>query len=243
MANASKRTRNAELVAHWSKLFENFEASPQSCYEAVEAALARRQIPEIRISRVFWKETGLFSAEREYLRAERKRHVLDVCAAPFGTGFFFSSWLLIDRPRFTLAHFLGMLTGLAAILCCQTIWSELMRWYVRTYRVPPPLVLPYSTILGAVLIALAVLLLVMRAARLGQRSALEEFLLGLTIIGPIIDLFYRRVTYYEIDTALAFQAASHAAILEVIDQLTTAKGMRPMTEDERKPVLRDFFKR
>ena len=42
MTNASKRTRNAELVVYWSNLFENFETAPLEVYAAVEGALARR---------------------------------------------------------------------------------------------------------------------------------------------------------------------------------------------------------
>jgi hypothetical protein len=44
-------------------------------------------------SRITWKEGGLLSAKREYLRVRRKEFVFDVCAAPFGKGFFFSWWL------------------------------------------------------------------------------------------------------------------------------------------------------
>jgi hypothetical protein len=76
-----------------------------------------------------------------------------------------------------------------------------------------------------------------------ERDSLESFLLGMTIIGPFIDLFFRRTTYFEFDTALMFKAASHAALMEVIDQLTSTQGVRSMTDDERKPILRDFFKK
>ena len=42
----------------------------------VEKALAVRQIPDASVTRVDWKEGGLLSARREYLRVQRERFVL-----------------------------------------------------------------------------------------------------------------------------------------------------------------------
>jgi hypothetical protein len=51
------------------------------------------------------------------------------------------------------------------------------------------------------------------------------------------------VTYYRIDTTLMFQKAIHNAVLEVIDEMTTAKGLRALGEHDRKPVMREFYQR
>ena len=59
------------------------------------------------------------------------------------------------------------------------------------------------------------------------------------------DIFFRHVrpnTYYQRDTASMFQTAVHSAVMEVVDQLTQAKGIRGLSELERKPIMRDFFK-
>lgn len=61
---------------------------------------------------------------------------------------------------------------------------------------------------------------------------------------PVIGIFLGKLkplTYYKIDTALMFQSATHGAVLEALDSITNAKGMRALTELERKPVMRDFF--
>src|SRR5687767_10764762 len=81
------------VLSHWSKLFENFQTSPRPFYDSVEAAIARREIPDVALERIEYKEGGLISPRREYLRVKRGKHAFDVCAAPFGTGFFFSTWL------------------------------------------------------------------------------------------------------------------------------------------------------
>jgi hypothetical protein len=38
-----------------------------------------------------------------------------------------------------------------------------------------------------------------------------------------------------------FQAAVHAAVLEVIDTVSANQGVRPPTDLERRPILRDLF--
>jgi hypothetical protein len=40
-----------------------------------------------------------------------------------------------------------------------------------------------------------------------------------------------------------FQQAVRKVVMDVIDQVTEGGGVRPFTELERKPVMRDFFKK
>lgn len=158
------------VLAQWSTLVEGLQWSPKDFYASVEQSIQRRQLPDIFLSRVNYAEGGPFSAKREYLRVTRKDHIFDICGAPFGTGFFFSSWLG-ERPR-----------GCLAVL----------------------------------------------------------------LIIPLLNIFvaaFRRETYYKMDTAMMFQESVHNAVLEVIDGLTTARGMRALSELERKPVMRNFFSR
>lgn len=61
------------------------------------------------------------------------------------------------------------------------------------------------------------------------------------LVGLWFRLLIRPITYYRIDTALMFQSATHTAVLEVVDSLTTNEGIRGLTELERRPVSRDFF--
>ena len=68
----------SDVISHWYKLFENFQASPMEFYAAVEAALQPRQIPDTSTSRVDWKEGGLLAARREYLRVSRGRLAFDI---------------------------------------------------------------------------------------------------------------------------------------------------------------------
>ncbi len=89
----AQRPRATEIFSNWYHFNEGLQASPMELYAAIEEAVHRRNIPDIKISRVDWREGGILSAKREYLRVRRKELVFDICGAPFGTGFFVSWWL------------------------------------------------------------------------------------------------------------------------------------------------------
>lgn len=67
------------------------------------------------------------------------------------------------------------------------------------------------------------------------------YLLALPVFGRLFWLMNKPMTYYRLDTALMFQESVHSALMEVIDELTSANGVRTLTEEERKPIMRDFF--
>lgn len=87
------------VISHWSTFVEGLSASPKDFYDDVQSALKTKLIPEAKFSRVDWKEGGIFSAKREYLRVRRKKLTFDICGAPFGNGFFIS-WWLGEMPSF-----------------------------------------------------------------------------------------------------------------------------------------------
>ncbi len=102
----------SNVISHWDQLIENFQASSQDFYRAFEAATEARAVPEIRALRVEHKEGGLASANREYLRLHRGKHAFDICAAPYGTGFFVSWWFTEPPLRFGFLYMLGFLFAL-----------------------------------------------------------------------------------------------------------------------------------
>jgi len=79
--------------ARWHHLKEDLKESSQQFYANCEEAVKSRNIEGIKLSRVDYREGGIFSAKREYLRVKWKTYIFDICAAPFGNGFFVSWWL------------------------------------------------------------------------------------------------------------------------------------------------------
>ena len=48
-------------------------------------------------------------------------------------------------------------------------------------------------------------------------------------------------SFYKRDTTQMFQTAIHSAVLDVVDQITKMKGLRALSEGERKPIHSEFF--
>ena len=71
----------------------------------------------------------------------------------------------------------------------------------------------------------------------------EEALMATPFFGWLYVKLFGPFTYYKIDTKLMFHSAVHGAVLNVVDQVTKAKGLQALTELERKPILREFLGR
>src|ERR1051325_5587696 len=84
------KAKQADVLSHWYTAVPKFTAATQDFYAAVENQLKEQQVPGLEISRVEFSEGGLLSDKRAYMRMTRERLVFDICAAPFGTNYFYS---------------------------------------------------------------------------------------------------------------------------------------------------------
>lgn len=219
------KTQPGIVISHWYKLIENLQVSTTEFYASVEAAIQRREIPDASISRVEWKEGGILSARRVYLRVTRGEHVFDICGAPFGIGFFFSSWLTTQPPSLGLLYaFLLLVATFTLLLIFFKLFGFLIGLFLAIVTFPLTLWL-----LG-------------HAVRQGKLGS-EDAVLAIPVVSGLYERMFKPSTYYKIDTALMFQSAVHTVVLEVVDELTKAKGLRALSESERKPILREFFQR
>ena len=214
--------KTPNVISHWHRLIEGFQTSPLDFYAAVEAAIQRRQIPDRQSVRIDFKEGGLLTAKRVYLRIMRDKHSFDICAAPFGTGFFFC-WWLTELPSQWFIYFIGLLFLIffTIMICFQA-----------------------GFIVGVLLSLIAVpgvLALIGNLVHNNGGTA-EDAIVAIPWIGAIYEKAFHPATYYKIDTALMFQDAVHNAVMEVIDQVTAGKGVRAISEFERKPILESFAK-
>jgi len=162
------------ILSHWHQLIEGLQESPQQIYSQMEQAINSRKLPGVKILRISYKEAGVLSAKREYLRVVRNEYIFDICAAPFGTGFFVSWWLGTRR--------------------------KLSKKQVLLLWLLPP-------------------------------------------IGLLAWLSSRRETFYTLDTAMMFRDSVHTAVMEVVDKVVDAKGLRQLTEEQKKPILKDILSR
>ncbi len=157
--------------SNWSHLIDGFNFSSEEFYERLKQELHAQGIKKVITYFVFLKEGGMFSARRTYLRVEWKGFQYDICAAPFGKGFFISWWLLYQH----------------------SIWELLIA------KVP--------------------------------------------FVGEWLRDKWFPVTYFKVDSGSMFMTYCQSAVLKVIEDITKDSGARSLTENERKPILRDMFNR
>lgn len=221
---------SVQIVSHWDKYFDGLQYSSQAFYSALDDALASRSIPGAVASRVELAEGAAFSAKREYLRVRREKYTFNICAAPFGSGFFVSWWLTKPSRR-------GLFYALLLVLVCALFFGSLT-WFgvlAVTFNV-------LFAAAGTVALVLAGLGVVGGVVRLGL-FGIEDEVIAFPLIGAIYEWVYRPFTYYRLDTMRMFESAVHAALLEVIDGMTSTQGVRALSEFERKPIMRELLSR
>lgn len=207
--------KHPQVVGHWHTLIEGFATSSLDFYKLVKAGIARRQIPDLSIYSVEWKESGLGSGKRIYLRVSREGLNFDICAAPFGTGYFFSWWLAVI-PRILLDF--AVLFGIALL------GLGLFSIFVRQ---------GCSGMIGGVVIWLGIVLGLGARVRYGDLGQ-EPTVLSMPITGFLYGFIFRPATYFNEDTALMFRESVHHAVLEAIDAVTSAQGVRGLSEEARR---------
>ena len=213
-----------EVVSHWHKLLEDQRASALDFYGAVEEELKRREVPGLQLERVDWREGGVTSAKREYLRIGRERLTFDLCGAPYGTGYFYSWW--VARQKSPYAGILGYV-GLIVVLAALGLFVSKL-----------------GMVIGLIMFLIALLASlagVEHASRAGN-AALEEFVQAIPGVGAMYDSFFKPVTYYSLDTAIMFQESVSKAVGTVIANERNAQGLRALSPDEERPQIRDLLR-
>jgi hypothetical protein len=224
----------SNVLSQWSQLIENFQASSQDFYAAFERAAETRAIPQCIANRVEHKEGGLASANREYLRLHRGKYAFDLCAAPFGTGFFVSWWFTVPPLAwgflYTLAFFFGVM------ICYAVAYSIGFAMGLAISGITFGAFLSFAS---ALLGVPAFLWFIGNSLRNGNIAG-ESTVLAIPLVGWLYERIFAPPSFYSIDTALMFQEAVHNAVLEVVDGMTASKGIRALTESQRKPIMKRF---
>jgi len=88
-----KVLQKTEAIGNWSHLFPDMKHDPNSFYDLVEKILHEKQIPDFYSRKITISEGSLLSHNRLYLEVSRGDYIFHICAASWGTGFFFSWWV------------------------------------------------------------------------------------------------------------------------------------------------------
>ena len=163
-------SNRTQRLGNWAHLFGHMVYDPEEFYRQVVAFLEEHQVPNFKNRTVIIPQGGPLSPQRMYLEVSRGDYVFHICAAPWGTDFFFSWWLNAPISNF----------------------------FIFASKIP--------------------------------------------IIGGLILSAYEHQAYYKLDTDTMFRTSVQQAVLQAIDQVTEAKGIRSLSESERRPDLRSLLK-
>jgi len=218
------KNKKGDVLDHWIAFLDNFNFSPQEFYDAIEKELEARKIPSMEISREEFSEGGLLSDRRMYLRLFRERLALYTCAAPFGTGYFFSCRTVYVRALIRLWHIV------ATLLFFIVVGGLLVK----------PLGISFAAVaMVALMFALAG---VLRNAAASALSDLDALLLKIPVVATIYEDWFRADTYYRHDTRLIYLQRIPAIIKELAEDITAAKGARLEQQYQLPPILGELYK-
>ncbi|MBI4664390.1 MAG: hypothetical protein HY735_36810 [Verrucomicrobia bacterium] len=221
----AERAKLTTPLSYWCNHFDNFAFPPQQFYALVEKNLAPRQVPDLLQDFILLHEGTAFSRKRLYIQMRRERIVFEICAAPFGSGYFVSSRLFDRRRDATLLDYL-----IAALIAGLLSFGVLAR---------------YGPIVAIVVFGLVFTIVwsLMRLAASGDAAWWDEKLCQVPWVGRIYESLFHPDTYFRQDQTNMYRAAVHKAVIESVNQMTAEKGIRPLSDSESHPTLADLHRR
>ncbi|MBX7208672.1 MAG: hypothetical protein K1X78_10190 [Verrucomicrobiaceae bacterium] len=199
--------RKPEVHKHQGTYIEKFSVPPGEFYAAIEREIAALGIPDIAVSRVFYREGGPVSAEREYLRIGRGRLGYIVCAASWGTSFFFSKRFTEKTRNLRVWEVVAMLAFLASAFAAY--WQFLgLVWGIIIF----------------VLNVIAAAMLCRNAVAMGW-DWLDDLLLRLPVIGTFYENYLRPGAYFKDDTLGLFVNLADSIVDRQIKAFTADSGV------------------
>ena len=220
----SKQIKRDEELDFWFASADDFTFEPQEFYETVQKNLEAIKVPGLECSQVEYAEGGGLSANRIYLRLIRERLAFDICAAPFGTRYFFTCRTLYSPARLTLSHIIVVLIYLGAI-------------YRGLYSLLGPI---YAGVaLGAIILTIGIMFRSVVAKGLGD---VDAAILKIPGLGPVYEQFFRKDTYYRRDTRSMYLDTVPAVVKAVADEITASKGAKLIRQYQSAPILGELYK-
>jgi hypothetical protein len=71
---------------------------------------------------------------------------------------------------------------------------------------------------------------------------LDTTLLQLPVVGAVYEAWFRKETYYRVDTRLMYLDTVNAVVKAVVEETTGAKGINLIRFNEHSPILGELYK-
>ena len=220
-----KKRKPEEIRPPTYALIDGFQTSTDAFYKSIEDELKTRQVPGLDLVRLDYKEGGLLSSRRDYLRMRRERLTFDLCSAPFGTSWFFSYRFCEIPALFPLWQFLIVVVLTAALAV----------GYVALF----------GALWGGVIIGMTVLgfvLLLRNTLTLGFED-FDAWLLTVPVFGRVYEALFRKETFFRQDTRFMYVEMMERIIQAKIKEVTVSEGIEKVEFIEGRPDMHPLLAR
>jgi hypothetical protein len=210
-----------DVLVYLNQVYRGRQFSSQTIYTSITEGVANLKIPDAVCGQVVIHESGPFSPNRAYLQIRREFSEFLVCAAPVGNSFFVTA-RKIDRFRHVKWWHYLLTVGL------------LMGLFVTATA--------YFGQLGGIVCTALVFTFVWSLFRYASQPALSwlgEHLPEVPMIGALYLRWFRPDTYFRQDLHAAFMTLVDNAIRDVVAGLDPAAPIRPATESQSGPILKE----
>ena len=207
--------RGDAILSNWHVLIDNASFSGLEFFGRVEAAVKEREVPEATSSHKDFRDSGIMSDKRTYLRLRRSNLVFDIGAAPYGTGFYFSWWLVREGPRRAWLYLLGFV--LIMLFVPSMVSSAFGDFRLLIY--------PFAIV--GTFFALGLL------ARQGTFGP-DDNIIALPFLGWLYEHFFSPATYYALDSVIMFRESVSRAVNEALDAMLTDQGLQALSAEQKK---------
>lgn len=220
-----KKRKPEEIREPTYTLIDHFQTSSDEFYKTIEAELEARNVPGLEVSRLDYREGGMLSSKRDYLRMRRERLTFDLCSAPFGTSWFFSYRFCEIPAPFPFFQFLVVLA----------LISALALGYVMLF----------GPIWGGIIIGMTVVgfALVLRNALTLGFEDFDAWLLAVPVFGRVYEILLRRETFFRQDTRFMYAEMLERVIQDKIREVTAAEGIERVDFMEARPDIHPALSR
>ncbi len=224
MFGLKSKQNTDEVLNHWIASANDFSFSPEEFYQIVQQQLEALEVPGLEISKKEYAEGGILSSQRIYLRLIRERLAFDICAAPFGTRYFFSCRTVYSPALVKFSDIILVLLYLGLI--GRGLYPLLGPIYC-------------GVALAAIVLTMGFMFKSVVAKSIGN---VDAALIKIPGLGPFYEQFFRKETYYRHDTRLMYLDTIPAIVQTVADEITAAKGVKLIREYQIAPILGELYK-
>lgn len=189
-----------------------FSSDTETFYQSVEDELKEQQFPELTTERIQFREGGLLSAHREYLRVHRELLVFDICSAEFGTAWCFSCRGAVIPRTLRLVELALSLLGLGSF---AGLYFMLFGLYT-----------------GGIVLGVTVLMLLLMLVTARSWNGLDDLLLQLPVVGSLYEAIFRAESYYRDDARRMYVSLVDPIVREKVREFAAAGGVSEVLFNE-----------